>query len=130
MAVSNREIVFGEQARLFEEGIIGLDEDGMFEPLLTYAEWKKRGFQVRKGERAIAKFGIWKPKTRKQKEEDEQSTKSVKTNGFFLKTSAFFIRRQVEPINADHPSETTNLRPTRVFMCDPDDTWDTMEDYM
>lgn len=96
MAVSNREIVFGEQARLFEEGLIGLDEDGMFEPLLTYAEWKKRGFQVRKGEHAIAKFGIWKPKTKKQKEEEEDTDK--KMNGFFLKTSAFFIRRQVEPI--------------------------------
>ena len=50
MAVTNAELILAEQARLYEEGLIELDEDGMFEPLYTMAVWNKMGYMIVKGQ--------------------------------------------------------------------------------
>lgn len=65
-------IILLESVKLMEQGIIGetgetiVYEDGkgnkkqvkMPEPIHTYQKWKELGYQVRRGEKAIAKFQI------------------------------------------------------------------------
>lgn len=66
-------------------------------PVWTYAEWKKQGYCVKKGEKAKFKTKLWKkrnikPSTEEGKEGNEKDQKS----GFFLITAALFTREQVE----------------------------------
>ena len=60
----------------------------IFEPekIHTYAGWKAVGRQVKKGEKSIAAFQIWKHTTKKPKKEDEEEEEKM-----FL-TKAFFFR--------------------------------------
>lgn len=75
-------------------------------PLKTYTEWRKFGYQVKKGEKAISCLKIWKHVQRKkvqevQKEESENSTgeeEVVTKGGFKLVKAYFFSREQVEPV--------------------------------
>ena len=67
--------------------------------LHTYAQWKKLGFQVKKGEKSEHKISIWRRSTKKVEVENEDGTKEEKTNGrYFIKTSAFFTQEQAERI--------------------------------
>ena len=67
--------------------------------LHTYSQWKKLGYQVKKGEKSEHKIPVWKPSTKKVEVENEDETKEEKTNGrYFIKTSAFFTQEQVERI--------------------------------
>lgn len=118
--MTNAQIIFNESVRLMEEGIIestGLKievvtESGETismlepEPIHTYAAWKSLGFQVKRGETAIAKFLIWKAGRSRQQEESvdaaaengtEISPERVK---MFMKTAHFFKASQVERIAA------------------------------
>lgn len=42
-----------------ETQMIGFEWDG--ENLFTYAEWKARGYQVKRGEKAILSTHLWRP---------------------------------------------------------------------
>lgn len=78
--MTNAQIIFNESIELMENGIIGNtgrkiiveNEDGekkeMLEPesIHTYAGWKAIGRQVKKGEKCIATFMIWKHTTKKR----------------------------------------------------------------
>ena len=86
--MKNEEIIFLEWCELVEQGIIEETEH-----IHTYQTWKKLGYQVCKGETAIAKFPIWKYSKRKPAEGEDVET--VKGGFFFLKVSAFFCDRQV-----------------------------------
>ena len=68
------------------------------ESIHTYQAWKKLGFQVRKGETAIAKFPIWNYSKKRPKEGEDGEVEQVKGGFFYLKNSAFFCDRQVDPI--------------------------------
>ena len=106
--MTNEQIIFNESARLMEAGKIGTTgrmftfEDGAGntvsvpepEPIHTYQAWKSIGYQVRKGEHAVAKFAIWKHTTRTNKDTGEQESK------MFLKMSAFFSAAQVDRVKA------------------------------
>lgn len=117
--MTNAQIIFNESVRLMEEGIIGttglkievLMESGETVPMLepepihTYATWKSLGFQVKRGETAIAKFLIWKAgKSRQQEEAESQPESSVEISPervrMFMKTAHFFKISQVERISA------------------------------
>ena len=85
------------------------------EEIHTYAEWKKAGFQVQRGQKAIAKFTIWMyaDKTKKLTKEEADSINAVmitpseqlaqegdevKTNGhYYMKEASFFSASQVAP---------------------------------
>ena len=70
--MTNAMIIITEQVRLQQEGIlkytgryinaVGLDgvitKIPEIQPIHTYNGWKARGYQVKKGEKAIAKFPI------------------------------------------------------------------------
>ena len=67
------------------------------EEIHTYQTWLDLGYQVQRGQRAVAKITIWKHTTRKVKAEDGSETE---TEHMFPKNSAFFARHQVAPITA------------------------------
>ena len=62
------------------------------EEIHTYAKWKELGFQVQKGDKAIAQFTIWKHTSKKNKETDEDESR------MFMKKASFFRRSQVKEI--------------------------------
>ena len=94
--MKNIEIVMMEWAKLVADGV--LEED---ESLYTYKAWKDRGFQVREGETAIAKFPIWNYSKRKPKTNEDGEVEQVKGGYFYMKMTAFFCDRQVDPIMED-----------------------------
>ena len=113
MAVTNAEIITMEQLRLLEEGVLkytgrklkGVNmltgeecEIDEIQPLHTYAKWKSLGYQVKKGEKAIAKFSIWKYTNRKPKDADEGEVQPQGRGYCFMKMSSFFTDTQVEKI--------------------------------
>jgi hypothetical protein len=59
------------------------------EQIHTFMEWKRLGYKVKKGSKAITKLQIWVP-TVKENED------GIKTTKFWLKNSAFFSESQVE----------------------------------
>lgn len=66
--------------------------------LHTYAQWKKLGYQVKKGEKSKHRISVWKRSIKKV--ENEEGEKEEVDNGrYFLKESAFFTQDQVEAIN-------------------------------
>ena len=70
---------------------------GMRLPIHTFAEWKSCGYMVKKGEHAALTMSIWKPKTRKKKDEKTVDAKE-ENSGFFLTTAYLFTKNQVEAI--------------------------------
>lgn len=105
--MTNAMIILNEQCRLLEEGILKptgrvfeyVDGDGNkvslpeAEEIHTYQKWKELGYQVQKGQKAIAKFPIWKYVEKKAESEDEKGKMSM-----FMKNSSWFSRSQVEEI--------------------------------
>ena len=106
--MTNAQIIFSESQRLAEQGIINytgrvfkmIDETGKeieikeTEPIHTYNAWKALGFQVQKGQKAVAQFTIWKYKAGAHNEETDTDEDSK----MFLKRSSFFTRKQVEAV--------------------------------
>ncbi len=68
-------------------------------PLFTFAEWKKRGYSVKKGEKAKMMCYIWKMKREKttvhQKSGDDVE---VDEKNFYKVKAYFFMPDQVEKI--------------------------------
>ena len=109
--MTNAAIIFSNSIQLMKDGV--LEGTGEFltvkyddghteevevpEPIHTYQAWKTMGYQVRKGEKAIAKFTIWKHTT---KEIEDDSGEKATENHMFMKLSAFFKMSQVEKIKA------------------------------
>lgn len=103
--MTNKEIIFREQLELMAQGKINStgkifkyqDSNGNIieymepEQIHTFQHWKECGFRVKKGQKAIATFPIWK-RTVKINDNGEERAK------MFLKKSAFFSFSQVEPI--------------------------------
>lgn len=59
------------------------------EQIHTFMEWKRLGYKVKKGSKAITKLQIWVPAVKENEE-------GIKTTKFWLKNSAFFSESQVE----------------------------------
>ena len=99
--MTNAMIILLESVKLMEQGVLAgtgkfITGDGkqleVPETIHTFAHWKELGYSVKKGEHAIAKFPVWKFKSGKKTEDDEQVSKDK----MFLKTSAFFTAKQVK----------------------------------
>ena len=105
--MTNEQIIFHQRMALMKEGIIGTtgrtitveDEEGNKstiedpEVIHTFSEWKRRGFTVKKGEKAITKFTIWKHVVNKAKSDNEEDKERM-----IQKVAFFFTASQVEPI--------------------------------
>lgn len=111
--MTNAEIILKNSVFLMEEGLLKPtdeiitihDEDGSSrqvrkpEPIHTFQSWKRLGFQVQKGEHAIAKFPIWKYRVAgRQEDEQEEDQPKVGKGRCFKKVAFFFTAEQVKPI--------------------------------
>lgn len=105
--MTNERIIINESIKLMKDGI--LQGSGVFaevefadgkkrielpEDIHTFQAWKSLGYIVKKGEKAIAKFPIWKYTSKKVETEDGEE----ETSNMFMKTAAFFKMSQVEII--------------------------------
>lgn len=102
--MTNEMIILHERVVLMEQGI--LEGTGQFvtvedgdgnkkqlelpEEIHTYAAWKEMGYQVQKGQKAIASFTIWKHTSKENEETGERK------ENMFMKRASFFKRSQVE----------------------------------
>ena len=122
--MTNAQIIFNESIRLSEEGKIGttgrllkvVDGEGNEkiipepEAIHTYDEWQRMGFQVKRGEHAVAAFKIWVYSRKLEK----LPMKNVKTGdtedveeesgNYYMKTAYFFSSSQVSV-----PEKSENL---------------------
>lgn len=107
--MTNAMIILLESVKLMEAGILKSTgekfktDDGkefeLPEPIHTYQAWKSIGYRVKKGEKAIAQFPIWKYTKKKDKDMSEEEAQD---NGFcFMKTASWFKYSQVEKIETE-----------------------------
>ena len=72
--------------------MMGLDTSAEYR---TYQQWKLRGYQVQKGQKAAMTVGLWTPTKASKKQQEENP--EAKTR-LWLKTSALFTIDQVKQI--------------------------------
>lgn len=116
--MTNAQIIFNNSVELLNKGIIKgtgqymtmVLEDGSTrvqevpEDIHTYAAWKKLGYQVKKGQKAVASFTIWKYAEKEIKDEngkviiDQITGESTIDSSMFMKKASFFTAEQVEAI--------------------------------
>lgn len=104
--MTNAEIIFNAGQDLAKQGVISytgkefeaVNDKGETviikeaEEIHTYAGWKSLGYQVQKGEKAVAKFLIWKHTTHKNKDTEKEES------NMFMTKASFFSKSQVEAI--------------------------------
>lgn len=80
-----------------ECSLIGIEYDNN---LYTFHEWKKRGYSVKKGQKAIIKVPLWTVCKAKEvlKNEDGTPAGEQQTNKMYMKTAALFHISQVEKL--------------------------------
>ncbi len=90
------------QAGIFsEEQADAIIKSGHALPLHTFAEWKRMGFAVKKGEKARMKCDIWRKSNKTQTAETKDGDEiEVDTGRFYKKLAHFFTFDQVEKITA------------------------------
>ena len=112
--MTNSQIIMENRVFLMEQGVLkGIpgtnllwkDEEGereilMPEEIHTFQAWKKLGYQVQKGEHAVAKFPVWKFKSSgKGEKKDEQEAgddESPKDGKCYMRMAFFFTVDQVK----------------------------------
>lgn len=76
----------------------------IYDDLLTFSEWKKRGYVVKKGEKAVCKGIIWilrnGKKSENQEETEDAEDEKPKKSKFIQKTAYFFTKEQVCELKA------------------------------
>lgn len=98
--MTNEEIIERARQSLIKAGTIKANE-----AIHTYEAWKAFGLQVKRGEKAIVRFPIWKMSSKEktvevETESGEKEEKTMQLGRFFMKESCFFSSRQVEPAKA------------------------------
>ena len=108
--MTNNQIIWEQRCALAKQGQIGytgrevkvpLEGGGEMvcrepEEIHTYATWKALGFQVKRGEKALAKIAIWKYATARRDAAEE--TDDQPEGRMFMKLAFFFGEAQVEKI--------------------------------
>lgn len=110
--MTNDQIILRRSIVLMEQGLIGTtgrsieleQEDGSKTtipepiPIHTFAGWKSLGYQVQRGQKAIAKFPIWKHKSGGSHKNRNTGEEESTVEKMFLTDAFFFSQNQVEPI--------------------------------
>ena len=114
--MTNAMIIFNQSQELAEAGKIAYTGRNIVmildgapvqvketEPIHTFAEWKRAGFIVKKGQKAVARFGIWnftdKPtKATKAAREAAEKDPEAPDPHYYIKEACFFSQSQVEAI--------------------------------
>ena len=85
-----------------EEELVEFYDEMDMMPLQTYQEWKRSGYQVKKGEKAMIQTKLWKknPKYQPSTEETEETEdeEQKKQRAFYLTKAFLFNFNQVEAI--------------------------------
>lgn len=91
--MTNAEIIMGS--------MVLAELDPMTTVVNTFAGWKRRGYSVKKGEKAVFKTKIWKPVKYAKKEQESEidanlSAEDSDNKHLVLVNAAFFTAEQVE----------------------------------
>lgn len=63
---------------------------------LTFYEWNKRGYKIKKGEKAAIKTKLWIKTKKKQKDNNNQTDDNIDEESFILVNANLFGQSQVE----------------------------------
>lgn len=108
--MTNNEIIMNVAKMLYMDDLEKIIMPNGDLGLHTYSEWKKLGYQVKKGEKAKAKVKLWKKAKAKAKAKESEDNGKVKLESedskveksrFFLANSALFDLTQVEKIEGE-----------------------------
>lgn len=69
-------------------------------PLHTFAEWKRLGYSIRKGEHAKLVCFIWRHKSKTKEVQQDDKTVEINESSFYKTKAHFFDNTQVEKIPA------------------------------
>ena len=101
--MKNADIILSDaiQNKLYtkEEAIALILKHGCL-PLRTFAEWKKLGYAVKKGEKAALTSFIWKPKMSKKVLDDGITEEGDSVVDYYWTKAHLFTDKQVEPIKS------------------------------
>ena len=86
--MTNEQIILTAKAKLVADGKIKEEEE-----LHTYKAWKKLGYQVFRGEKAVACLSIW--QQFKKSEEDDEEEKKPQRDHVRMRKAYFFSTNQV-----------------------------------
>ena len=89
--MNNEAIILQNMEILIRDGVITANN-----VIHTYQRWKSLGYQVKKGETAIAKFPIW--KYTNERKEDMTEEEAQQCGYCFKKNSSWFSDSQVTKI--------------------------------
>lgn len=78
------------------EQIENIFSSGHTLPLFTYKEWQRRGFQVKKGEKASLTCYIWRKKKDAPKDAEITENEEETAREFYKQKAFFFLPKQVE----------------------------------
>ena len=129
--MTNAMIIFWKSIELMQNGAISTTgrvlqverPDGTVselpepETIHTFACWKSLGYSVRKGEKAVARFPIWKGSEKALTDENGNETGETDLR-MFLKDSCFFAASQVERTE-DKPAADGRKRRRRTLAKPP-----------
>lgn len=90
MAITNNQIVFSAWCELVAAGTISENEE-----IHTFDFWKKSGYIVKRGQKAVCSLMIWKYSTKKSVDD---SGNEIENGSMFMKKAYFFSTNQVEKI--------------------------------
>ena len=116
--MTNAQIILQNSVFLMEQGVLKAtdelilvaDEDGKVrevnrpEEIHTFQAWRALGYQVQKGQHAVAKFPVWKYRNASKKGADDREVgeheelEKKEKGRCFMKTAFFFTADQVKPI--------------------------------
>lgn len=99
--MNNIQIVAGEvidRGIMTEDAVNAILGAGSVLPFFTYQEWQKRGYQVRKGEKALFKTKLWRVRKSKEEKEEEERGEIQLVKDYIMVTAAIFGREQVDRI--------------------------------
>ena len=89
MAITNAQIIMNEKMMR-----------GITEEIHTFERWKALGYSVKKGEKSEIKFPIWKYTNGRKKDKETGELSEEENPHCFMKMSAFFTAKQVEPMKS------------------------------
>ena len=110
--MTNKMIILMESVKLMEAGVLkstgqkiviedaedNKKELDVPETIHTYQAWKRLGYQVKKGSKAVAQFPVWKYINGKMKEAEADNDDNENSGYCRMKLASFFTAEQVEKI--------------------------------
>lgn len=96
--MTNAEIIYAARMQLAKTGKLET-VNGQPEEIHTYQAWKKLGYQVLRGEKAVCMLRIWKPIPKKGRKPEPDGDEEQQDNPWMmLKAAYFFSQSQVDSI--------------------------------